>query len=198
MPVTKTSMNETFGRLEQAVRVMEACPEFSSLVPEVRVNFVYADPGASRPAEVAAVDGRITVVAGRPKAAGPVRYGVSDHMARLILECRQRDPEIRAGLNFRWHETTMAYVEKYCREHGLELGCIDRTDEPKELIGKDKGSMPWKVARLVEASGGKVPPVFYESRGWGKEPLFFTVGPDPVALAERACEIARGFAALPA
>jgi len=51
------------------------------------------------------------------------------------------------------------------------------------------------VKRLVESLDGVVPPVFYESRGWGKEPLFLLVGEDPVALAERACAIAREFAA---
>jgi predicted fused transcriptional regulator/phosphomethylpyrimidine kinase len=39
-----------------------------------------------------------------------------------------------------------------------------------------------------------VPPVFYESRGWGKEPLFFLVGPDPAGVATRAIEIAKGLA----
>jgi predicted fused transcriptional regulator/phosphomethylpyrimidine kinase len=84
-------------------------------------------------------------------------------------------------------------VQSYCAAKGLALGCIDRTVEPKELIGKDKGSIPWKVKHLVDACG-KVPPVFYESRGWGKEPLFFLVGADPVDVAGRATEIAKGLA----
>ncbi len=181
----------TVAALEAAVAVLEAAPEFSRLVPEVRVNFVNALAVPRSPADVAAVDGRITVVGGRPHASGPVRFGVSDHMARLVIELNRRDAAIRAGLNFRWHESVFAIVEPYCRERGLELGVIDRTDEPRELIGRDRGSMPWKVERLVAAAGGGVPRVFYESRGWGKEPLFFTVGPEPVALAERVIEIAR-------
>ncbi len=181
-------------RLEQAVALLEACPEFARLVPEVRVNIVYAPEGTDSPEQVLGVDGRITVVGGKPKAAGPVRPGVSDHMARLIMEARRYDPQVRAGLNFRWNEAIHEYVKGYCARHNLALGSIDRQEEPQELVGRDRASMPWKVKRLVESSQGRLPPVFYESRGWGKEPLFVLVGPEPVLIAERAIDIARGFA----
>lgn len=179
--------------LAEAVSMLEGCREFSALVPEVRVNIAYAPEGAEHPDQFLGVDGRITVVAGMPKASGPIRPGVSDHMARLVTEARRHDPSIRAGLNFRWSETISSYVQGYCIAKGLAFGCIDRSAEPKELIGKDKGSIPWKVEHLV-ATCGKVPPVFYESRGWGKEPLFFLVGPDPAGVAIRAIEIAKGLA----
>ena len=179
--------------LADAVTLLEGCREFSALVPEVRVNVVYAPDGVDEPGKVLGVDGRITVVAGMPKASGPIRAGVSDHMARLVIETRRYDPSVRAGLDFRWNEAIFEHVQSYCTAKGLALGCIDRTVEPRELVGKDKGSIPWKVKHLVEACG-RVPPVFYESRGWGKEPLFFLVGPDPAGVAARAIEIAKGLA----
>lgn len=185
-------MNEE-SELGKAVALLEGCREFSALVPEVRVNIVYAPEGTSDPGKVLGVDGRITVVAGMPKAAGPIRAGVSDHMARLVIETHRHDPSIRAGLDFRWNEAISKHVRDYCAANRLAFGCIDRTVEPKELIGKDKGSIPWKVKHLVEACGS-VPPVFYESRGWGKEPLFFLVGPDPAGVAMRAIDIAKGLA----
>lgn len=179
------------SRLAAAVRVLEGCREFAALVPEVRVNFVFLPEGSERLDEVLGVDGRITVVAGMPKAAGAILPGVSDHMARLIVELRKHDPAIRTGLNFRWDEHVHRQVEQYCRENGLEFGCIDRTAEPSELIGRNKGSIPWKVQHLVTACAGRIPAVFYESRGWGKEPLFFAVGSQPVGLAKRLVDIAR-------
>lgn len=182
-------------RLLEAVRLLQNCPGFARLVPEVRTNIAFSLPEPVSPEDVAAVDGRITVVAGRPRAAGPVCFGASDHLARRIIELRRYDPSVRACLNFRWNESIHGFLKEWCREQGLELGLVDRTDEPKELIGQDRGSMPWKVKRLVESCGGRVPPVFYENRGWGKEPLFVLVGPEPGPLAERACAIARGFAA---
>ena len=191
--MSEVRMTNEERKLAEAVAMLEGCREFSALVPEVRVNIVYAPEGAEDPDQVLGVDGRITVVAGMPKASGPIRAGVSDHMARLVIETSRHDPAIRAGLNFRWNEAISEHVQGYCATKGLAFGSIDRAVEPKELIGKDKGSIPWKVKHLVAACG-KVPPVFYESRGWGKEPLFFLVGPDPAGVANRAIEIAKGLA----
>jgi thiamine-phosphate diphosphorylase len=179
--------------LAEAVAMLEACREFGKLVPEVRVNIVYAPDGAERPDQVLGVDGRITVVAGMPKASGPIRAGVSDHMARLVMEARRHDSSIRAGLNFRWNEMISSFVRGHCAARGWAFGSIDRTAEPRELIGREQGSIPWKVSYLVKTCGS-VPPVFYESRGWGKEPLFFLVGPDPAGVAIKAIEIAKGLA----
>ncbi len=190
---TRRGITEAERVLAEAVALLEGCREFSALVPEVRVNIVYAPNGAEQPEQVLGVDGRITVVAGMPRASGPIRPGVSDHMARLVIEARRHDPSIRAGLNFRWNEAIASHVQGYCSANGLAFGSIDRANEPKELIGKDKGSIPWKVKQLV-ATCGRVPPVFYESRGWGKEPLFFIVGPDPAEVAHRVLEIAKGLA----
>ncbi|MBM3331822.1 phosphomethylpyrimidine kinase [candidate division WOR-3 bacterium] len=185
-------MNAERG-LAEAVAMLESCREFSALVPEVRVNVVYAPEGVNDPSKVLGIDGRITVVAGMPRASGPIRAGVSDHMARLVIETSRHDPSIRAGLNFRWNQAISQHVQGYCTTRGLAFGSIDRAVEPRELIGRDKGSIPWKVKHLV-ATCGRVPPVFYESRGWGKEPLFFLVGPDPAGVAVRAIEIAKGLA----
>jgi predicted fused transcriptional regulator/phosphomethylpyrimidine kinase len=182
-------------RLAEAVGLLEGCREFSALMPEVRVNVAFAPERAAGPQDVLGIDGRITVVDGMPKASGPIRSGVSDHMARLVLEARRHDPEVSAGMNFRWNEAIHAFVEQYCRQRGITVGCIDRAQEPKDLIGRDKGSIPWKVRQLVAAHSGRVPRVCYETRGWGKEPLYFLLGQDPVEVVEFACAIARGFAA---
>ncbi len=181
--------DEILGNLLRALHILHRRPEFADLVPEVRVNLAYALPGASSPAEVAAVEGRITAMEGFPRASGLPRFGASDHMARLILESRRHDPAINAGINFKWDETVEGIAREYCRERGMLFGWIDRTDEPEEIAAADGASMPWKISRLVEKAGG-MPRLFYEGEGWGKEPLFVAVGGDAVEVAEIAGEIA--------
>jgi len=186
---------EVLERLGLAVRRLEACPDFSPLVPEVRTNFAYSLPLARARQDVAAVDGRITVVSGAPKASGPVRFGASDHLSRRTIAFQKHNPSIRSCLNFRWNERILEFMQGWCREQGLAIAVVDRSREPQELVGHDQGSMPWKTDELVRETDGKIPPVFYETRGWGKEPLFILTGADPLVLSDRMTDISRKFAA---
>ncbi len=180
------------GNLVSAVNILQKHREFAALVPEVRVNLVYALPGAKTPRDVAAVEGRITVVRGLPYASGMPAFGASDHMARLILEVRKYDAGVNAGINFKCDREVIEVVREYCAEEGLLFGGIDRTREPAAVAEKDGSSMPWKIQQLV-TSYGAVPRLFYEGEGWGKEPLFVAIGKDAVEVAIIAVAIAQRY-----
>jgi len=182
------------GNLVSAVNMLEDCPEFAPLIPEVRVNLVYALPGAKTPRDVAAIAGRITAASGRPHAPGMPAWGASDHLARRVLEMRKYDPEINAALNFKCDPAIIKVVQEYCSEQGLLFGWLDRTDEPEEVTEKNGASMPWKVKQLVTKYGA-VPRLFYEAANWGKEPLFLVLGKDAVEVTAMAIEIARRYQA---
>ena len=180
------------GNLVRAIYLLQDCPEFAALIPEVRVNLAYALPRARTPDDVAAVDGRITAVRGYPHASGLPRWGASDHMARLIIEVRQYDNALNAGINFKCDAAIIEVVQKYCAEKGITFGWIDRTGEPEEVAGPDRSSMPWKIKQLATNYNG-IPRLFYEGEGWGKEPLFVALGSDAMEVAGTAIEIARGY-----
>jgi len=181
------------GRMLYALGEIEGCREFAALIPEVRTNLVYAREGAREPADVVAIDGRITVVEGLPRAAGRVKFGASSHVARLIIEIRRRDPSVRAAINFAWTPHLSDWLGRYCREKGWIFSVIDREGEPGEIREAEGASMPWKVAEAIRAAGGRVPKVFYETGAVGKEPVSVLVGRDPVEVAGQACEIARKY-----
>ena len=180
------------GNLVRAIYLLQDCPEFAALIPEVRVNLAYALPRARTPDDVAAVDGRITAVRGYPHASGLPRWGASDHMARLIIEVRQYDNALNAGINFKCDAAIIEVVQKYCAEKGITFGWIDRTGEPEEVAGPDRNSMPCKIKQLATNYNG-IPRLFYEGEGWGKEPLFVALGSDAVEVAGTAIEIARRY-----
>jgi hydroxymethylpyrimidine/phosphomethylpyrimidine kinase len=180
------------GNVLEAVTLLRACREFSLLMPEVRVNIVHALPGARTGKDVAAIEGRITVVNGRPHPSGLPVWGASDHMARLVIEVRKYNSAVNAGINFKCDDRVIRVVKKYAREKGMTFGWIDRTREPKSASTVDGASMPWKVKHMSEKFGA-VPTVFYEGDGWGKEPLFMLVGESAVSVTEQAIDIARQY-----
>jgi hydroxymethylpyrimidine/phosphomethylpyrimidine kinase len=179
------------GNLVRAVHVLEDSEEFASLVPEVRVNIVYALEGASESEDVGAIDGRISTCRGSVKVAGYPRFGASDHMARLVIEVRKYDERYRAGINFAWTREISSFLEKYASDRKWKFGKIDRRKEPEEVAQIDGQSMPWKIRQLLEEGEGTIPKLFYESEGWGKEPLFVLLGVDALQVALEAAEIAR-------
>ncbi|MFO7637733.1 MAG: thiamine-phosphate synthase family protein [bacterium] len=186
-------MNPDF--LLSALARLRACPEFARLIPEVRSNLVWAPPGAQLPADVLAVEGRITVVGGLPHPSGPPLAGASDHMARLVLELNRRDPAVRAGINFASTPALDRWLDRYAAQLDWVLGVIDRGREPAALEREERPSIPWKVEEAVRACGGRIPKLLRETAAVGKEPLSFLVGPDPAAVVEEVCALARAWAA---
>jgi len=183
------------GNLVEALNMLENCPEFTALIPEVRVNLAYALPEAQVSQDVAAVEGRITAVRGFPHASGMPTWGASDHLARRILEVRKYDAEINAVINFKCNQQIIEVVQQYCSERGLLFGWLDRSKEPQNITEIDGASMSWKIKQLVTKYSA-VPQLFYESAGWGKEPLFLVLGKDAVEVAGITIDIAQRYSML--
>ncbi len=189
-------VDRVLGNLVRAVHILESSEHFGLLIPEVRVNIVYAMEDATRLEDVAGIDGRITLVNGRVKAAGYPRFGASSHMARLIIEVRKYDKSYRAGINFSWTPKISKILQEYAMEKGWEYVGIDRAKEPDEVRFEEGKSMPWKVSELVKKCGGRVPRLFYEGPGFGKEPLSVLLGKDAVEVARESVEIAKRYASV--
>lgn len=171
-------MNE-FTALTKAVKELENIKKFSLLMPEVRVNFAYAKKNPHKVTDVFAVDGRITVVDRKPKAAGKIKLGASDHLARILIEISQYDKDIRSALNFKYSPTILKAVKSYAQKRNLTIGEIDRKKEPQRIQKEDGQSILWKVKYLYETCGHKIPFIFYENEALGKEALFVLVGKNP-------------------
>jgi Uncharacterized conserved protein len=181
------------GRMMIALEEIEACREFAALIPEVRTNLVFACPDTKTPADVMAVDGRITIVSGMPRAAGRVRYGASDHMARLVIMLMQTDPSVRSGIDFANPPGFSDWLYGYCREKGWTIVLVDRRDEPADLKNVEGSTMQWKAREAVRAVGGKVPKIICDAGGPGKEPVCTLFGNEPVGVAHDVCGIARAW-----
>ncbi|MFH0887362.1 MAG: thiamine-phosphate synthase family protein [bacterium] len=179
------------NKLLSALKKLEDCREFVGLIPEVRTNLVYSREDPKTPQDVMAIDGRITVVDGMPKAAGKPKYGVSSHMARLIIEFNKRDASICSGIDFANTPQFSDWLQKYCETKGWVFAPINRDNEPEDAKVKDEGSIPWKVREALRVSGGKIPKICYESAAIGKEPLSFLVGKDPVEVVDQIIEISK-------
>jgi len=182
---------DMIGRLYLALEQIENCKAFSALIPEVRTNFVYASKESTGPEDVLAVDGRITIIDGLPKAAGKIRFAASGYMANLILEIRKHNPEIRSAIDFANSPQVTSFLKEYSQEKGWIFSEIDRSSEPESLKNPDETSASWEVGEAIRAAGGKVPILFCETGTVGKEPVTILAGKEPLEVAEQVCELAK-------
>ncbi|HHT18552.1 MAG: thiamine-phosphate synthase family protein [Euryarchaeota archaeon] len=173
-------------KIERALQILEQSPEFAEIIPEVRSNIVMARKNAQTLKDVAGIPGRVTIVNGMPKAVARPDYGVSSHMARLVISIMKYDPDKRSALNIKYHPN----IVEICQKLGLKVSSYDRNKEPPEFAKKEGSTIPWGVKNAVE-NLKDVPDVIYHIGAWGKEPMIVIVGENPVEVAKMAICIAK-------
>jgi hypothetical protein len=150
--------------LKTALRILENAPGLVPLVPHVGTNVARALPGARDASQVAAVPGRLFVMRGALKVPAAPEFGVSRHMAEVLLSVCRTAPTFLAILNLSPEEGLLAAA----RTAGLRVEKV-----PPEFERKP---------RLLTFSA-RVPDVFYHEGAFGIEPQAYFVAEDATALA---------------
>jgi hydroxymethylpyrimidine/phosphomethylpyrimidine kinase len=162
----KLVLSALVDAVEELTHSMDA-----ALIPEVGSNLAYALPGARDKDDVAAVQGRIVRLSGKPHVVGPVEFGASDHVARIVLTAMKFDPDIRCAANIRYTPEIIEIVEDL-----LLLTCsFDRGNEPPGTR-----TMDWGVAFCCRSG---VPDIIFDRGAVGKEPMIRILGQDPAEVA---------------
>lgn len=166
----------TLENVKEAVRMLAKIEGFETIIPEVGTNIGMAIAGAASEKDVAAVNGRI-VPTREGVNAGCVDFGVSSHVARLILVMMEQDKERRSAMNVKYSSE----IVEACKEAGLQISSFERAKEPADVK-----TMEWGVR---EASGGFVPDVIFDLGAMGKEPMVRIFGDTAVEVAEKVKSI---------
>jgi len=167
---------EVLQRLGDAVRRLLDGMD-PRLIPEVGSNIAYALPRARSPEDVAAVEGRIVRMKGRVHPVGPVAFGASDHVARIVLTAMKFDPEVRSAANIRYSPGIVAA----CEDMFLSVCSFDRAAEPPGVK-----TMDWGVASCCRDG---VPDVIYDRGALGKEPMVRLLGEEPGVIVNNILKL---------
>lgn len=166
------------GNLVRAIGLIEDSEIFCKYIPEVRTNIAYALPNATSCKEVAAIEGRITVVNNKPKACGYPKFGASSHLARAIIEMIKENPRKRAAINIKGDKEFAKYLKSK-----IKLVEIDRSKEPKEVSKKENLSTQWKVREALKKE--KKLDAIYSFGAVGKEDIIVLFGEDAYSLVKK-------------
>lgn len=170
--------------LEEAWQRLVSIP-CCSLVPEVQMNLGYALPWAGSVQDVAAFPGRIVALEeGVARIRGPA-YGVSSHVARIILTVMGYDRGYRSAMNIRYD---LGYLRR-ARDLGYSMAEFSRKDEPEEVKIKEGSTLVWGIKSAIDGAG-MVPDIIYDAGDIGKEPIIRVLGHDPLEVVDKALRLA--------
>ncbi|EMA15897.1 thiamine-phosphate synthase family protein [Haloarcula marismortui] len=166
------SAERTLASVRRGLSVLENTSGFATLIPAVGSNLVQCLPEADSIEDVAAVPGRILDVKGRATIPADPEFGVSEHVASLLLAARAAGSDARAVLNVRYDDSVVTAL----RDAGRTVGEFDAEESVEPAV----------AAALTDDPAVDV---LYHTGAMGIEPVVYLLGDDAVAVAETAREI---------
>jgi predicted fused transcriptional regulator/phosphomethylpyrimidine kinase/predicted transcriptional regulator len=156
----------TLASVRRGLRIVENTSGFAGLIPAVGSNLVEALPGAEGIEDIAAVPGRILDVKGSVAVPADPEFGVSEHVASVLLAARAAGSDARTALNVRYDPTLVAAFV----EGGHTAVEFDADAEMEAAIAAALSAQP-------DAD------VLYQTGGEGIEPILYVLAADAPAAA---------------
>ena len=152
--------------VRRALRTLENVGGFATLIPAVGSNLVECLPDAEGIEDVVAVPGRILDVKGRATVPADPEFGVSEHVANVLLAARRAGSDARGAVNVRYDPELVGTLA-----------------EDHETVQFDaETDVETAVRAAIESNPDAT--VLYQSGGFGVEPNVYVLAADAVAAAE--------------
>ena len=159
--------------LRRGLTIVESTSGFSSLIPAVGSNLCECTPDADGIDDVAGVPGRIFDVKGQATIPSDPEFGVSEHVASILLAARRHGSDAHAALNVRYSPDIVAALE----DAGHATAEFEAEyDDVDAAVG----------AALAETPDATV---LYHTGGYGIEPIVYLLGEDAEEVAGMAREL---------
>ena len=164
----------TLSSVRRGIRILEHTSGFVTLLPNVGSNLVECTPDAESVEDVAGVPGRILDVMGRVVVPAEPDYGVSAHVATVLLAAREGGSDARGALNVRYDADLLDQLASMGHE-AVEF------DPDREEPGRDA------VLAAMESNPNAT--AVYQTGGFGVEPIIYLLAPTAPDVAELAREL---------
>ena len=169
---------EVLSSVRRGLRTLTASGGFAGLIPHVGSNLVECLPDATDIADVAGVPGRIFDVKGRATIPADPEFGVSEHVATVLLSTRTAGVPVRAAINVRYDPELLEHL----RTAGYETVEFDAESSLERSAAGDVDEDPI-VSALADRDVGDRPVALYQTGGQGIEPIIYVLAVDAPTVA---------------
>jgi len=165
------SAEQVRSSVRRGLRTLTNASGFAGLIPNVGSNLVECLPDAASIEDVAGVPGRIFDVKGRATVPGDPEFGVSEHVASVVLAVRSAGVDARAAVNVRYDEALLDRL----RAAGYDVVEYDPDSEEDDLEAA--------IGTALADRDVDLPFVLSQSGGYGIEPITYVLAPDAPTAA---------------
>ncbi len=144
-----------------------------SLIPAVKVNIAYGLPGSSSLSEIASFPGRISDRNGRLMGPLPPEFGVSRHLAGMVLRTMEKEERARACISLRYDDKVNG---------ALGMIAADPVYMKREPGGSTFGPVQLDPTGFI---------YIVDPGDFGIEPCLYIFGRSPLDVVHKAVEIQR-------
>lgn len=134
--------------VRRAVGQIEHTPAFVQVIPQVGSNVVEILPEGETVDDVVGIPGRIIDVEGRVLIPGDPEFGVSGHLAGVLLAARRSGSEARAAINLRFEP----WIIDSLREAGHDVVEIKGDEDVPAAVETHLGDR--RAASVIAQTGG--------------------------------------------
>jgi predicted fused transcriptional regulator/phosphomethylpyrimidine kinase/predicted transcriptional regulator len=166
--------------VRRGLRILRNATGFVGLVPNVGSNLVECLPDATDVEDVAGVPGRIFDVRGTATIPSDPEFGVSEHVASVLLSARVAGASVRGAVNVRYDA---ALVDD------LRATGYPTVEFEAERDGDDGGATRPAVVDAVRDADPDGPVVLYQTGGFGIEPITYVLAADAPTVARIVREL---------
>lgn len=172
----------TLGDLRAAVSLLESSSEFAELVPEVYSNIVMGIKDAKGIADVAGIPGRMVKIRGKVKALMDPEFGVSSHLAKLLLTVMNVNPKFRSAINVKYDDCVLDAIQKLNLNYVVLKRRQNHKGNEDELLN---------FAESVVNKNGNWVDAIIDEGGFAIEPNAYFFEENATKLADRIIRISR-------
>jgi predicted fused transcriptional regulator/phosphomethylpyrimidine kinase/predicted transcriptional regulator len=166
--------------VRRGLRLLRNVAGFAGLVPNVGSNLVECLPDAESVEDVVAVPGRIFDVRGTATVPADPEFGVSEHVASVLLSARAAGVPVRGAVNVRYDPDLVdALAEAGHQTVEFEAG----RDEG------GGGTVRPAVVDAVDDARPATPFVLYQTGGFGIEPIVYVLAADAPTVARTVRDV---------
>ncbi|SEH39311.1 hypothetical protein SAMN05192561_101487 [Halopenitus malekzadehii] len=153
--------------VRRGLRTLENASGFAALIPNVGANVAESLPNAETIDDVAAIPGRLVDVKGSTMVPGDPEFGVSEHVATVLLAARAAGAPVRGAVNLRYDPDLLAALGE---------------DHPTVEFDAEAPSAE-AVRDALDGWTGDAPVVIYQTGAVGVEPIVYVLAGDAVEAA---------------